>query len=417
MKREVDIAVIGGGPGGLAGAFSAGKGGLRVLILERGEELGGILNQCIHPGFGLLYFKEELTGPEYAERWVKMINELDNIEAWTKTMVLEVSPDKRILAVNEKDLWEIKAKAIIFSMGCRERTQGNLAIPGTRPSGIFTAGTAQRFVNIEGYLPGEKILILGSGDIGLIMARRLKWEGAEVIGVVEKFSYPGGLTRNLVQCLEDYDIPLYLSHTVVEIRGKERLEGVYIAPIDDKGNPILENKRYISCDTLLLSVGLIPENELSEMAKISLDGKTGGPFVDQFLMTEKEGFFACGNVLLVNDLVDYVSLQGLLAGESAEKYLKGEIKREKKLPVKISGNLRLVVPQYISYPIILPEITFYFRVSNPKEDSTLYLKEKEKILKTWKYPIVKPAEMLVIKVNSSILENVEEINFVLEGLK
>lgn len=414
MQKEVDVVVIGGGPGGLASALGVGREKAKVLILERGEELGGILQQCIHPGFGLLYFKEELTGPEYAEKWIKEVEKLDNIEIWTRTMVLEVYSNKKILAVNEKGLWEIKTKAIIFAMGCRERTQGNLAIPGTRPAGILTAGTAQRFVNIEGYLPGEKVLILGSGDIGLIMARRLKWEGAEVIGVVEKLPYPGGLTRNLVQCLEDYNIPLYLNHTVVEIKGEEKIEGVYIAPVDDKESPILAEKKFFSCDTLLLSVGLIPENELTEMAEIPLDKRTGGPFVDQFLMTEKEGFFACGNVLLVNDLVDYVSLQGLLAGENARKFIKGEILREKKISVEIDGNLRLVVPQYISYPLNLPEIAFYFRVLSPKENSTLYLKDGKKILKTWKYPIVKPAEMVVIKVKSLLLKNAENISFSLE---
>ncbi|MGB9858017.1 MAG: NAD(P)/FAD-dependent oxidoreductase [Dictyoglomaceae bacterium] len=414
MQKEVDVVVIGGGPAGLASAKGAGSKNTQVLILERGEELGGILQQCIHPGFGLLYFKEELTGPEYAQKWIEEIENMKNIEVWTKTMVLEVYPDKRVLAVNEKGLWEIKAKAVIFAMGCRERTQGNLAIPGTRPAGIFTAGTAQRLVNIEGYLPGEKILILGSGDIGLIMARRLKWEGAEVTGVVEKLPYPGGLTRNLVQCLEDYNIPLYLNHTVVEIKGEKRVEGVYVAPLDEKGDPILSEKKFFPCDTLLLSVGLIPENELSEMAEIPLDKRTGGPFVDQFLMTEKEGFFACGNVLLVNDLVDYVSSQGLLAGENAGRFINREISREKRIPVNINGNLRLVVPQYISYPLILPEITFYFRVLNPHEKSILYLKDGGKTLKIWKYPIVRPAEMLVVKIKSLLLENAENINFSLE---
>jgi NADPH-dependent 2,4-dienoyl-CoA reductase/sulfur reductase-like enzyme len=414
MLKETDIVIIGGGPGGLASAFSAGREKLRILIIERGEELGGILQQCIHPGFGLLYFKEELTGPEYAERWIKEVEKINNIEIWKKTMVLELYPDKKLIAVNDKGLWEIRPKAVILAMGCRERTHGNLAIPGTRPAGIFTAGTAQRLVNMEGYLPGEKILILGSGDIGLIMARRLKLEGAEVVGVVEKLSFPGGLTRNLVQCLEDFNIPLFLSHTVVEIKGRERLEGVYIAPVDSYGNPIISNKRFIQCDTLLLSVGLIPENELSEIAEIPIDNKTLGPFVDQFLMTEREGFFACGNVLLVNDLVDYVSFQGLIAGECAVKYIKGVIKRERKIPININGNLRLVVPQFISYPIILPEITFYFRVSEPKYNSVLHLKSGNKIIKTWKYPIVKPAEMIVLKINSSVFEEIDNITFSME---
>lgn len=417
MEKEVDIAIIGGGPAGLSASIASGKSGNKVLIIERNEELGGVLNQCIHPGFGLLYFKEELTGPEYAQKLIKEIEKHPNIEIFLDTMVLEINENKEVIAVNKEGVWKIKSKAVIFSTGCRERTRGNLQIPGDRPAGIYTAGTAQRLVNIEGYLPGEKVIILGSGDIGLIMARRLLWEGAEVLGVVEKMPYPGGLTRNLVQCLEDYDIPLYLKHTVVEIKGKDRVEGVYIAPIDDSGNPILEKKFFIECDTLLLSVGLIPENELLENINIPLDPKTGGPFVDQNLLTLKDGFFACGNSLLVNDLVDYVTIQGFLAGETAIKYVENNIYIDKRIPIEIEGNLRLIVPQYISFPIATPDITFYMRVKEPQKEAKLILKDKDKILKEWKFLMVKPAEMIVINIKSEILKDVEKPIFSLEGLK
>ncbi len=414
MKKEVDIVIIGGGPAGLSAGISAGKKGKKVLIIERNEELGGILNQCIHPGFGLLYFKEELTGPEYAQRWIKELEKLNNVEYLLETMVLEVKENQEIIATNREGIWEIKGKAIIFSTGCRERTRGNLQIPGERPAGIYTAGTAQRLVNIEGYLPGEKVLILGSGDIGLIMARRLLWEGAEVIGVVEKLPYPGGLTRNLVQCLEDYNIPLYLKHTVIEIKGKERVEGVYIAPVDEQGNPILEEKKFIECDTLLLSVGLIPENDLLETINIPIDPKTGGPYVDQNLLTLKDGFFVCGNSLLVNDLVDYVSIQGLLAGESAVKYIDNILPIDKRIPVEIE-NLRLVVPQYISFPITTEKITFYLRIREPQKNVKLILKDQDKKIKEWRYLIVKPAEMIVVNVDSEFLKRIEKPIFSLEG--
>ncbi len=415
MLKEVDIAIIGGGPAGLSAGISSGKSGKKVLILERNDELGGVLNQCIHPGFGLVYYKEELTGPEYAQKLIQEIKNLENVEYFLNTMVLQIKEDKEVIAVNSDGLWRVKAKAIIFSTGCRERTRGNLQIPGDRPSGIYTAGTAQRLVNIEGYLPGEKILILGSGDIGLIMARRLIWEGAEVIGVVEKLPYPGGLTRNLVQCLEDYNIPLYLKHTVVEIKGKDRVEGVYIAPVDEQGNPILEAKKFIECDTLLLSVGLIPENELLESLNIPIDPKTGGPLVDQNLSTLKDGFFSCGNSLLVNDLVDYVTMQGILAGDSAVRFIEGNLKIEKRIKVEISGNLRLIVPQYVSYPINSEEITFYMRVKEPQKSAKLILQDEKKKLKEWRYPIVKPAEMILVKIKTEDLKEAEYLEFSLEG--
>lgn len=417
MEKEVDITIIGGGPAGLSAGIASGKSDKKVLILERNDEPGGVLNQCIHPGFGLLYFKEELTGPEYAQRLIKEIEKYPNIEIFLNTMVLEVNENKEVIAVNRDGVWKIKSKAVIFSTGCRERTRGNLQIPGDRPAGIYTAGTAQRLVNIEGYLPGEKVLIVGSGDIGLIMARRLLWEGAEVLGVVEKMPYPGGLTRNLVQCLEDYNIPLYLKHTVIEIKGKDRVEGVYIAPVDDLGNPLYENRFFIECDTLLLSVGLIPENELLENINVPLDPKTGGPYVDQNLLTLKEGIFACGNSLLVNDLVDYVTIQGLSAGENAINYVEGNIFIDKRLHIEIEGNLRLIVPQYISLPLNTKNITFYMRVKEPQKEARLLLKDHNKKLKEWRFLKVKPAEMIVIKVNSEILKNIEKPIFLLEGIE
>lgn len=417
MEKKVDVTIIGGGPAGLSAGIASGKSGKKILIIERNDELGGVLNQCIHPGFGLLYFKEELTGPEYAQRLIKEIEKYKNIDIFLDTMVLEINENKEVIAVNKDGVWKIKSKVVIFSTGCRERTRGNLQIPGDRPAGIYTAGTAQRLVNIEGYLPGEKVLILGSGDIGLIMARRLIWEGAEVLGVVEKMPYPGGLTRNLVQCLEDYNIPLYLKHTVIDIKGKDRVEGVYVAPVDDLGNPIPEKSFFIECDTLLLSVGLIPENELLEKINIPIDPKTGGPYVDQNLLTLKDGFLACGNSLLVNDLVDYVTIQGFLAGETAINYIENNIRTDKRIPIEIEGNLRLIVPQYISFPITTKEITFYMRAKEPQKESKLLLKDSNKILKEWRFLKIKPAEMIVINLKTEILKSIEKPIFSLEEVK
>ena len=306
--KTYDIVIIGGGPAGLAAAVSAKKNGIdSVLILERDRELGGILNQCVHNGFGLHTFKEELTGPEYAGRFIRQAEEL-NIEYKLNTMVMDISEQKIVTAMNrEEGLFEIQAKAVILAMGCRERSRGALNIPGYRPAGIFSAGTAQRLVNIEGYMPGREVVILGSGDIGLIMARRMTLEGAKVKVVAELMPYSGGLKRNIVQCLDDYGIPLKLSHTVVDIRGKERLEGITLAQVDGKGKPIPGTEEEYSCDTLILSVGLIPENELSLDAGVTLDARTKGATVDEYFQTDRPGIFAAGNVLHVHDLVDFVS--------------------------------------------------------------------------------------------------------------
>ena len=312
------MVIIGGGPAGMAAAVEARKQGIEdILILEREDSLGGILQQCIHTGFGLEIFKEELTGPEYAFKYIEMVHNM-GISYLTQTTVLSISPDRVVEAISaEKGLLRLKAKAVVLAMGCRERTRGALNIPGSRPAGIFTAGTAQKFVNMEGYLPGKKVVILGSGDIGLIMARRLTLEGAEVKMVCEIMPKPGGLTRNVVQCLYDFNIPLKLSHTVVEIHGRERLEGVTVAAVDENRKPVEGSSEYVACDTLLLSVGLIPENEITREAGIRIDPVTAGPYVDENMETSMPGVFACGNVVHVHDLVDHVTLQAELAGRSA----------------------------------------------------------------------------------------------------
>lgn len=316
--NEVQLAVIGGGPAGMAAAVKARQQGVKdILIMEREDNLGGILQQCIHTGFGLQVFKEELTGPEYAARYIDMVNEL-GIAYLTGTTALAIKPGIVVEAVSEKKGFvRIKAKAVILAMGCRERTRGALNIPGTRPAGIYTAGTAQKFVNINGYLPGKKIVILGSGDIGLIMARRLKLEGAEIKMVCEIMPKPGGLTRNVVQCLHDFNIPLKLSHTVIEIHGRERVEGVTTAAVDENLKPVDGTEEYVECDTLLLSVGLIPENEITAEAGIKIDPATSGPVVNEHMETSMPGVYACGNVVHVHDLVDNVTLEAEIAGMSA----------------------------------------------------------------------------------------------------
>ena len=349
MAIKADLVIIGGGPAGMSAAVAAYDAGIRdIIILERDKSLGGILRQCIHNGFGLHRFKEELTGPEYAYRYEMQVRE-KNIPFKLNTMVLDITSDKVVTAMNSEDgLFQIEAKSIILAMGCRERSKGALNIAGYRPAGIFTAGTAQKFVNIDGYMPGREVVILGSGDIGLIMARRMTLEGAKVKAVCELMPYSGGLARNIEQCLNDFNIPLHLSHTVVEVHGKERVTGVTIAKVDERRKPIPETRQFIECDTLLLSVGLLPENELTKCADIALDRITGGAVVDQNRQTEIEGVFACGNVLHVHDLVDYVSEESEIAGKAAAEYILGNKKPATDINLVTDGKVRYTVPQKIS---------------------------------------------------------------------
>ncbi len=401
-QLQVDVAVIGGGPAGLAAALAARReGATKVIIIERNNELGGILQQCIHHGFGLHRFKAELTGPEYAQRFINEVKESD-IEVMLETMVLEVTDDKKIYAVNSKvGMFEITAQAIVLAMGCRERTRGALRIPGRRPAGVYSAGTAQRFVNIDGYVPGKKAVILGSGDIGLIMARRFTLEGAKVEAVVEVLPYAAGLTRNVVQCLDDFDIPLYLQSTVIEIHGDKSLEGVTIAKVDEKWNPIPGTEKFIECDTLLLSVGLVPENELSSQAGVAIDPITNGPIVNESMMTNIPGVFACGNVLHVHDLVDNVSKEAERAGEFAGRYVSGRsAETPKRIKVKAGENIRYVVPHEVSAN---EPVEFFMRVQRPDENVTLDVGGLRSVRKQ----TVRPSEMLNITVTPEQLQTLE----------
>ena len=405
--RAYDIVIIGGGPAGLAAAISAKKSGVdSVLILERDKELGGILNQCIHNGFGLHTFKEELTGPEYAGRFIDQAKEL-NIEYKLNTMVMDISPQKVVTAMNrEEGLFEIQAKAVVLAMGCRERSRGALNIPGYRPAGIFSAGTAQRLVNIEGYMPGREVVILGSGDIGLIMARRMTFEGAKVKVVAELMPYSGGLKRNIVQCLDDYDIPLKLSHTVVDIKGKERLEGITLAQVDGHGKPIPGTEEEYSCDTLLLSVGLIPENEISRGMGVDMNPVTSGPKVNESLETNIEGVFACGNVLHVHDLVDFVSEEAGTAGRNAAEYVKqGEERRQGGKEIKMNPveGVRYTVPGTINVVRMDESLTVRFRVGGVYKNCYIsaYFDDERVIHR--KRPVVAPGEMEEIKLTKEQL--------------
>ena len=410
--REIDLVIIGGGPAGMSAALAAYEAGIRdLLILERDEKLGGILQQCIHNGFGLHRFGEELTGPEYAWRYEKEVIE-KKIPTLLNTMVLDITPDRVVTATNsESGVFQLKAKAIVLAMGCRERSRGALNIAGTRPAGIYSAGTAQKYVNLKGYLPGKEVVILGSGDIGLIMARRMTLEGAKVHAVCELMPYSGGLARNIEQCLNDFNIPLKLSHTVVEIHGRERLEGVTIAKVDERRRPIAETREYIPCDTLLLSVGLIPENELSKTADVSLDRVTNGAVVDQDRETATEGIFACGNVLHVHDLVDFVSEEAEVAGKSAAAYILGKTEKKLHIPLLTDGKVRYTVPQVITAE---KDVAAYFRVADVYRNVTLKVLDGERIVAQKKKSRMAPGEMESITLKASSFADAKELKFVLE---
>lgn len=391
---KTDVVVIGGGPAGLAAAVKATENS-RVLLLERGRELGGILPQCIHLGFGNFVFKKMLTGPEYAQYYINKVRESD-IEVKTDTTVLEIDENRNIIATNSTDgMLEIQSKAVVLSMGCRERTRSQILVPGMRPAGIYTAGTAQRIVNIDGIMPGRKFVILGSGDVGLIMARRFVLEGAKVEGVYEIMPQPGGLTRNIVQCLEDYDIPLFLSHTVTDVKGKRRVEGVTVAKVDESMKPIKETERFIPCDCLVLAVGLIPENELSKQIGINMDERTGGPLVDERMETSMSGIFACGNVVHVHDLVDDVTVTAEIAGENAARFAQGKLVKNEAIRLVSGENVGCVVPQILR-GMEFDSVTLYFRVQKEGRNVTIIISDGKNTIFEKKEKIVKPPEMVKV---------------------
>ena len=410
-----DIVIVGGGPAGMAAAVAAYDAGVKdVVIIDREESLGGILKQCIHNGFGLHKLGEELTGPEYAGVYAQKVISR-GIKVYYESMVTAVSPEKAVTVQSAAGMLKIKAKAVILAMGCRERSRGALNIAGTRPAGVYSAGTAQKLINCEGFSVGKRTVILGSGDIGLIMARRMTLEGAKVEAVCEIMPYSGGLKRNIVQCLNDFDIPLYLSTTVAEIHGKERVEGVTIAKVDEKRNVIESTKRYIPCDTLLLSVGLIPENELTRGAGIKIDNVTKGAVVDENMQTSVSGIFACGNVLQVHDLVDYVSDEAEIAGQGAAKYvLNGENQQEKIVEVKAENGVRYVLPQRLKLGDD-NKVSLYLRVGAPEDNVKLVAKCGKEVLYSAKKLKVAPGEMEKIDLKPEVIQKIDgEITVCLE---
>lgn len=413
-NKMTDLIIIGGGPAGMSAAVAAYESGIRdIVILERDSALGGILQQCIHNGFGLHKFGEELTGPEYAWRYEQRVREL-GIPVKLNTMVLDIGADKTVTATNEENgVFTLKAKAIILAMGCRERSKGALNIPGTRPAGIYSAGTAQKLVNIKGLMVGKKVVILGSGDIGLIMARRMTLEGAKVEAVCELMPYSGGLARNIEQCLNDFNIPLKLSHTIVKIHGKDRVCGVTVAEVDENRKPIKETEEYIECDTILLSVGLIPENELSRSAGIELSRITSGAVVNQDRQTNREGIFACGNVLHVHDLVDFVSDEAEIAGKSAAEYIKNGIGNTESIELETDGKIRYTVPQCITAK---KDVTVYFRVSDVLKSVKINVFSGDTLLMSKRKQKVAPGEMENIVIKREMLDNVKKLRFELEVL-
>jgi len=404
--KEREVIIIGGGAAGLAAAVACKQKGIEdILIIERGDYLGGILQQCIHDGFGLEKFKRILTGPEYAQQYIDQVME-KKIPFLLNSMVINLTSQKELLVVNREGLHSFHAKVIILALGCRERTRGAISIPGARPAGIYTAGVVQNLINLKNYMIGKRIIILGSGDIGLIMARRLTLEGAEVLMVAEKLPYSSGLPRNLNQCLYDFDIPLLLNHTVVDIRGNGRLTGVTLAQLGKRGGIISGSKKKISCDSLLLSVGLIPENELSRQAGIVLDSRTGGPEVDERGQTSIPGIFACGNSLQVHDLVDNASLEAEYIIEGVADYLRGKLKTKEEVRVNLGEGLRYVVPQRI---VNIKDTIFSFRVNQPGEKKVLLFEESRRLIKKKSLRHVNPAEMIRIKLTSQELKSIKSI--------
>lgn len=415
--NQYDIVVIGGGPAGLAAAVEAWENGAKnILVLERDNELGGILNQCIHNGFGLHLFKEELTGPAYAERFIEQLKE-KGIEYKLNSMVLNLTEHKEVHYINRKDGYcRAEAQAVVLAMGCRERTRGNITIPGERCAGIYTAGAAQRLLNMEGYMVGKKVVILGSGDIGLIMARRMTLEGATVQAVIELMPYSGGLTRNIVQCLDDFDIPLYLSHTIVNIEGRERLEKVTVMKVDENRRPVEGTEMVYDCDTLLLSVGLLPENELSLKAGIELDRVTGGPVVNEAMETTVKGIFACGNVVHVHDIVDFVTLEARRAGAGAARYVNKDLKETGNYVKTVSGKgIRYIVPQNIRTDNVLQTQTLFMRVTDVFKAKELVIYGDSTEVKRIKKRHMAPGEMEMIDLSKELLEKYGEICVKVEG--
>ncbi len=404
--QNVDLLIIGAGPAGLSAAISAKKNGINNLILiERNDWLGGILPQCIHDGFGLELFKEQLTGPEYAQKYIDELTK-QNIPYLLSSMVLEVTQDKKVYVASPKGMFCFNAQAIILAMGCRERTRGQICIPGTRPAGVYTAGVAQNLINLKNVMVGKDVVILGSGDIGLIMARRLTLEGAKVHAVVELLPHSNGLPRNIQQCLIDYNIPLLLSHTVTQIHGQNRVEAVTISPVDANLKPIPEKEQKIPCDTLLLSIGLIPENDLSKNCAINLSPITGGAIVNENLETSMPGVFACGNALHVHDLVDFVSLEAEKAGKAAADYILGQNQNVERIPIGVGNKIRYVLPQTIR---LGTDVELSIRVTCPEEDVSIGLFDGETMLKSIKYRKVHPAQMIKIKLDANQTSNINSL--------
>ena len=406
-----DLIVVGGGPAGLSAACAAWDNGLRkILIVERDHELGGILNQCIHNGFGLHYFKEELTGPEYAGRFIQLLGQT-GVEVRLDAMVLEVTPDRQVHMVSKKEGYRVEqARSIVLAMGCRERTRGAIGIPGSRPAGVYTAGAAQRYVNMEGWLPGNRVVILGSGDIGLIMARRMALEGAKVLACVELMPYSSGLNRNIVQCLHDYDIPLYLSHTVTEIRGERRVEQVVVSQVDERRSPIPGTEMVFDCDTLLLSVGLIPENELTRQAGIEMDRRTNGAVVYENMETSLPGVFACGNVCHVHDLVDFVTAESQRAGAAAARYVLGGERaggESALLQLKNGDGVTYTVPQRLRREQVDRMCEVFFRVNRVCGDSEIVVTSGETQIARFKREHLAPGEMEHISLPRALLDRAE----------